>query len=276
MQVSERQPARQFLEWVLGTEENELDCAGLMAIVDQYVDGQVRGLPGDLSFEAVPQHLRQCPDCARLVAALSEIVQLEEAGNLPPLGALWDELRSLSATPVRAASASTGRKNAGNCRLWSGWAQRRPLQFGESWSVAAIGVSGVLLIALIVAISGWWRVAREARTAQDIVAHLSTADLVRSAEMVDGSRATVYFSPEDHRALVHLDLNRRPPTRIRCWLSSDRDSASPEETTCGPAAPDWWFLTCEQPLANYARLALTLEPQSVPAVELPLLPERSR
>lgn len=92
------QQARRFLELLLQTKDDELDCAGLMELIDRYVEIGARGEDPASFAPEVPPHLRQCPDCAELVASLLHLVELEESGQMPEIDAMWAELRAVTST----------------------------------------------------------------------------------------------------------------------------------------------------------------------------------
>lgn len=261
-----RVQAREFLQWVLGTEDTELDCAGLMAIIDRYVESQVFGSGTEPGTESVPLHLRQCPDCGRLVAALTQLVALEARGSLPEIDELWSELRA----------AVSGGQSGASVAAPSGPSWR--LRFASLLSRAgsrlrpATLVAVFLIAALVFAMSGWWSSARRAHLAEEIFGHLAEVDSVQSVRLGDGSRATLYFSPTRHQALVYLALAKDPhqEPQVRCWLKSGTQSAAYEEAPCGRAAGNWWFVSCDKPLANYERLGLALGAHPAATVELPL------
>lgn len=103
--------ARRFLERVYDTHEHELDCAGLMEVVDRYVEVEARGEDASRIAPDVPHHLFICADCAELVATLTQLVELEESGELPQIDELWSELEEAS-TPRRSARGPFGRFGA--------------------------------------------------------------------------------------------------------------------------------------------------------------------
>ncbi len=94
--------ARRFLERIYETHEHELDCAGLMEVVDRYVEVEARGEDGTQVDPDVPHHLFICADCAELVTTLTQLVKLEDSGRLPQVDELWAELQSAAAPKLRA------------------------------------------------------------------------------------------------------------------------------------------------------------------------------
>jgi len=91
---------RRFLELILTTEDEELDCAGLMQVIDRYVEVDARGDDPTAVHSGVPHHLHQCADCAELYNTLLNLVQLEETGEIPEIDALWAELRATVSGPA--------------------------------------------------------------------------------------------------------------------------------------------------------------------------------
>jgi hypothetical protein len=83
-----------FLQNVLTTEEEELDCEEVMAVIARYVEVEIaNGNPRDVSA-GVPLHLSHCPHCAEMYETLKVLASLEADGELPAMDALWTDLQA--------------------------------------------------------------------------------------------------------------------------------------------------------------------------------------
>ena len=73
-----------WLKQIYATQDNEIDCKRLQALLPAFVDFEVSG--GNLPAERlapVRAHLAQCPDCAEEYRGLRAVAQLEAKGQLP-------------------------------------------------------------------------------------------------------------------------------------------------------------------------------------------------
>jgi len=66
---------RKLIEQIALTQERELDCGEVFAILDQYTEAIIAG--GDVleQFALVIQHLELCPDCLEEYQALLAVLQ---------------------------------------------------------------------------------------------------------------------------------------------------------------------------------------------------------
>lgn len=87
--------ARHFLERIYLTEDEEIDCGGMMDIIGRYVELQVHGADAAAALPEAYLHLEICEDCAEVAAVLTEMVRLEEVGELPRVDELWVELEAV-------------------------------------------------------------------------------------------------------------------------------------------------------------------------------------
>ncbi len=93
----------QFLHWleqIYRTDEAEIDCERLQAILPVFVDFEVGG--GNLSAERlapVRVHLAHCPDCTDEYEGLRSVALLEAEGCLPQVE---ESLAQFEAEPASA------------------------------------------------------------------------------------------------------------------------------------------------------------------------------
>jgi|GEM_PF-6639603 hypothetical protein len=83
-----------FLESILTTEEEELDCQEVMAVIARYVDVEVATGTEPKDMAGVPVHLKHCPHCAQMYQTLRALAEMEAHGSLPDTEGLWHELYS--------------------------------------------------------------------------------------------------------------------------------------------------------------------------------------
>jgi len=94
---------KQFLHWleqIYNTDEAEIDCERLQAILPAFVDFEIGG--GNLPAERlalVRTHLAHCPDCADEYEGLRSVAQLEAEGRLPQVE---ESLAQFEAEPASA------------------------------------------------------------------------------------------------------------------------------------------------------------------------------
>jgi len=161
---------RRFIEQIISTQPDELDCAAVVAVIDRYVDLKADGNdPSDLA-PGLPLHLQHCPDCADMYAALLMLVELEANDHLPDVDALWRDIASVARPPpAPSPPVAMAQTSVAGDTLFRRVARRlrggsRPAPLAEA-GVAAVGAGLVLpawaLPALatvsIVLGAGWWR-----------------------------------------------------------------------------------------------------------------------
>lgn len=66
---------RRLLERIARTQEREMDCGEVYAVVDQYAEAILAGEDVTAEFELVIQHLDLCPDCLEEYDALMSVLQ---------------------------------------------------------------------------------------------------------------------------------------------------------------------------------------------------------
>ena len=86
--------AYRFLQTIVTTEDEELDCEEVMAVIARYVDLETDGGCSNESEAGVPLHLSHCAHCAEMYQTLRALASLEAKGCLPPMDELWSDLHS--------------------------------------------------------------------------------------------------------------------------------------------------------------------------------------
>ncbi|MFQ5943372.1 MAG: hypothetical protein ACE5JF_07455 [Anaerolineales bacterium] len=66
---------RKLLEQIARTQQRELDCGEVFAVIDQYTEAIVAGEDVRDQFELVVQHLDLCADCLEEYEALLRVLQ---------------------------------------------------------------------------------------------------------------------------------------------------------------------------------------------------------
>jgi len=66
---------RKLIEMIARTQERELDCGELFAVIDQYTETMVAGEDVEEQFALVVQHLAMCSDCLEEYEALLSVLQ---------------------------------------------------------------------------------------------------------------------------------------------------------------------------------------------------------
>lgn len=66
---------RKLLVQIARTQQRELDCGEVFAVIDQYAEAIVAGKDGTEQFALVVQHLELCPDCLEEYEALLTVLQ---------------------------------------------------------------------------------------------------------------------------------------------------------------------------------------------------------
>lgn len=89
-----------LLDHIYATDDEELDCARLQALLPVVVE--IDPCNGDLPrrFADVCAHLEQCPDCREEYRALREVIELHARGDLPPVEQLLAQLEPESEPEV--------------------------------------------------------------------------------------------------------------------------------------------------------------------------------
>lgn len=247
--------ARAFLGRVLATEEHELDCGEVLEVIARHVDGRVAGQDPTDDLAGVPPHLRQCADCAEMVATLQYLAELEAEGELPDLDHLWSELRS--ATPEPATAARSAGAPA---------ARARPAIRRLERVLLPLAAAAVILVSFV-----WWRADRDrsrayakAQHAEEMMETIATADEVRFLRREDGSWLRLLWSPTRESAvLVVGDLAAVGTNdRITCWLKG-RDGTPVLAAAFDRIEPkmDWWLIEADRPIGDYTALEMMVEPE---------------
>ncbi len=96
---------QRFIEQILSTEAEELDCLGVLGIVERYVDLHAAGIDPVKLLPGLPLHFKHCPDCADMYAVLLDLAQMEASNLLPDIDALWRDLEAMTLPRSGAASA---------------------------------------------------------------------------------------------------------------------------------------------------------------------------
>jgi hypothetical protein len=66
---------RKLLLQIARTQERELDCGEVFAVLDEYTEAIVAGNDVEDQFAMVVQHLEICPDCLEEYEALLTVLQ---------------------------------------------------------------------------------------------------------------------------------------------------------------------------------------------------------
>ena len=66
---------RKLMERIARTQQRELDCGEVFAVLDQYTDAIVEGKDVSAEFTEVILHLELCPDCLEEYEALLSVIQ---------------------------------------------------------------------------------------------------------------------------------------------------------------------------------------------------------
>ena len=66
---------RKLMEQIARTQQRELDCGEVFAVLDQYTEAIVAGEDVSAEFALVIQHLDLCPDCLEEYEALLSVLQ---------------------------------------------------------------------------------------------------------------------------------------------------------------------------------------------------------
>ncbi len=66
---------RKLVEQIARTQQRELDCGEVFAVLDQYADAIVAGEDLGEQFALVVQHLDLCPDCLEEYESLLSVLQ---------------------------------------------------------------------------------------------------------------------------------------------------------------------------------------------------------
>jgi hypothetical protein len=77
--MSERDPAADLL----GTPRADAGCEGTLALLADYVEGELDGRNVAELMPAVAEHLRNCPDCSEDHEGLLELVRSERLTPRP-------------------------------------------------------------------------------------------------------------------------------------------------------------------------------------------------
>jgi len=68
---------RKLIEMIALTQERELDCGEVFAVLDEYAESIVAGTDTQEQFALVIQHLELCPDCLEEYQALLTVLQTQ-------------------------------------------------------------------------------------------------------------------------------------------------------------------------------------------------------
>lgn len=93
-----------FISRIYGTEDIELDCDRVQALLPAYVEAELAHEELDSLGPAIRTHLLQCPDCAETHEEMLQIAALEKDGELPSLEEALARLVDLD-TPAKETEA---------------------------------------------------------------------------------------------------------------------------------------------------------------------------
>ncbi len=66
---------RRLFAWIARTQEQELDCGEVFAVLDQYAEAILAGEDVSAEFALMKLHLDLCPDCLEEYDALMSVLQ---------------------------------------------------------------------------------------------------------------------------------------------------------------------------------------------------------
>ena len=66
---------RKLIKQIALTQERDLDCGEVFAVLDQYTEAIIAGGDVQEQFALVIQHLELCPDCLEEYEALLSVLQ---------------------------------------------------------------------------------------------------------------------------------------------------------------------------------------------------------
>jgi hypothetical protein len=96
----DREKLLKWLDQILSTNEAEIDCDELQAVLPEYVELQLAGGNGAAlndRLTAVRAHLAHCADCAEEYQGLQAVVDLErKGGRLPTVDESLDQFEPTS------------------------------------------------------------------------------------------------------------------------------------------------------------------------------------
>ena len=187
----------------------------------------------DAERAAFERHLAQCPDCQQEVASLREATALmaDDAALTPPPGlrdSVLSGIKNIRPIPPEAAGpAETGSSDDGDTAV----APVLPMRPRRRRIAALVAVAAAILaIAGGVVFQPWQDdSSRQGRiSAADQVLAASDVKHV-SIDFDDGSKATVFHSPSERRAvLVTDDMAAPPPGKaFELWLQDESGAMTP-------------------------------------------------
>ena len=68
---------RKLMEHIARTQQRELDCGEVFAVIDQYAEAIASGEDVQEEFALVVHHLDLCPDCLEEYEALLSIIETQ-------------------------------------------------------------------------------------------------------------------------------------------------------------------------------------------------------
>jgi hypothetical protein len=68
---------RKLLLQIARTQQRELDCGEVFAVIDQYTEAMIAGADVQEEFAMVVQHLELCSDCLEEYEALLSVLQMK-------------------------------------------------------------------------------------------------------------------------------------------------------------------------------------------------------
>jgi hypothetical protein len=71
---------RDLVTRLLGTSGADAGCEGTLALLAEYVEGELAGLDVDRLLPAVAKHLRNCPACAEDYQGLTGLAREQQHG----------------------------------------------------------------------------------------------------------------------------------------------------------------------------------------------------
>lgn len=239
---------------ILTTEEEEIDCRQAAELIAQYVELELAGENVTRLLPEVAQHLRQCDDCYELHAVLREIAALEQAGALPSINELLEEIvhseveaghrpqTDTLATPSETTNRpewapeetnvsssslpSHGTPLTKTPAIASDRSVKRPFwqRWPASWAWATTAVA--LLIAVGISVWAWRQTDNQAQADARHLAFIASADWVirlKGTTQAPEAHGFIFVNTEHQRALVIAKgLHPLPRDQVyRVWVRQD-------------------------------------------------------
>ncbi len=282
---------RRLISHVASTNEDELDCEAAEPWMEEAADAST--IPTRLAH-----HLRRCPACAEIFAALRAAVSLERSASLPSVHELWHDIRAACREPqaVDVQPSATDSPALAPAPLSvdlpaptpAPTARRRLFAFLAGGGAGSAGrplVPALLSLIVLLGAAGWWQAWRmngrlagmqavmvEAESFEDMVRLVNRSSF---GQADSGAWARIIYHDDLERGMVYAGALPvlMDGQEIACWMVG-RDGSKElawqgvhEESDT--ADQSWWPVTVSGPLRDYATMIMTVEPTGDVLVEVP-------